>query len=163
MQTISLIAALDRQGGIGINGRIPWHLPADLARFKQLTMGRPIIMGRKTHESIGRPLPGRRNIVITAQRDYLAPGCDLAHSLDEALRLAGDGEVFVIGGAAVYQEALPRAHRLYLTRVDGTFTADTFFPEYDAGGWTVREHHLHPANGKNAWPYVFTVFEAISE
>lgn len=163
MQTISLIAALDRQGGIGLDGKIPWHLPEDLARFKQITMGRPIIMGRKTYESIGRPLPGRRNIVITSQRDYEAPGCDIVHSLDQALRLAGEGEVFVIGGATLYQEALPRAHRLYLTHVDGTFSADTFFPEFDAGEWSVCEHHPCPVNDRNAWSCVFTVLEPISK
>ncbi|MDX1687598.1 MAG: dihydrofolate reductase, partial [Candidatus Promineifilaceae bacterium] len=109
---ISLIAALDRNGVIGDDGRIPWRLPADLKYFKRVTMGKPLIMGRKTYESIGRPLPGRQNIVLTRQRDYRAPGCTVVHSLEEALAAAGDAEeVMVAGGGSVYRQFLPRADR----------------------------------------------------
>lgn len=139
---ISLIVAMDERRGIGYRGQLPWHLPADLRRFKSLTMGHSLVMGRKTYESIGRSLPGRTMIVLTRDRDYNAPGCLLAHSLEEALEIArqsGDDEVFVIGGGEVFEQALPLADRIYLTRVHAVFEADTYFPEYNPGGWVVLE------------------------
>jgi dihydrofolate reductase len=162
VQLVSLIAALDNQGGIGLDGKIPWHLPADLAHFKQITMGHPVVMGRKTFQSIARPLPGRRNIVITRQTQFSAPGCEVAFSLIDALKLAGDGEAFVIGGAAVYREALPQAVKLYLTRVNSAFAADTFFPSFDEIEWQVRERVERPQDEKNPWSCEFIIYERIS-
>lgn len=136
--TISLIVAMGENRVIGADQRMPWHLPADLKRFRQTTMGRPILMGRKTHESIGRPLPGRQNIVLSSRRDYAAPGCVVVHSLDEALREAGGGEAMVIGGASLYRECLPLAERIYLTLIHREFAGDTFFPgfpEFDRAAW----------------------------
>lgn len=131
---LTLIAALDDERGIGKGGKLPWHISADLKRFKRLTTGHPIIMGRKTFESIGKPLPERTNIVITRDESLNAPGCVVAHSLKDALAAAetapGSDEAFVIGGAEIYALALPRADRLELTLVSGTHRADAFFPEY---------------------------------
>ncbi|HLB15045.1 MAG TPA: dihydrofolate reductase [Burkholderiales bacterium] len=136
MALTALVAALARNRVIGVGNRLPWRLPEDLARFKRLTMGAPVIMGRKTRESIGRPLPGRRNIVVTRARDVNWEGCIVAHSLDEALALARDaGEAFVIGGAELYAQALPRADRLYLTLIDADYAGDASFPEFDAAAW----------------------------
>ena len=159
MQTVSLIVATAPDGAIGKDNRIPWHLPADLARFKRLTMGRPIVMGRKTYETIGRPLPGRRNIVMTRQPDYRAEGCEVVGSLDEALARAGDGEVFVIGGADVYRAALPRASRIHLTRVDGLFEADTFFPDIDEREWREVERVPGTVDDRNRHAHVFVTLE----
>ena len=142
MPVISLVVAMARNRVIGASGRLPWHLPDDLKRFKKLTLGGSIVMGRRTHDSIGRPLPGRRNIVVTRRAGASFAGCEVAHSLDEALALAGDApEVFVIGGAELYRLALPRADRLYLTLVDAEYPGDTVFPELDPADWreTARE------------------------
>jgi dihydrofolate reductase len=138
-QTISLIAAIGKNGVIGRGLEIPWRLPADQQRFKQLTLGRSLIMGRKTHESIGRPLPGRRNIIVSRQPGYAAAGCEVATSFEHALTLAGDGEVFVIGGADLYRAALPLADRLYLTWVDLAPEGDVLFPAYVEEDWDVIE------------------------
>ncbi len=131
---ISLIAALDEMNGIGKNGQLLFQIPDDLKRFKQLTLGHPIIMGRKTFDSIGKPLPGRTNIVITRNPEYQPAGITIVHSLDEALKQAAEveqQEIFVIGGAQIYTQAINRASRLYLTLVEGDYRADTFFPTYE--------------------------------
>ncbi len=157
---ISLIAALDRNGVIGDDGRIPWRLPADLKYFKRVTMGKPLIMGRKTYESIGHPLPGRHNIVLTRQRDYRAPGCTVVHSLEEALAAAGDvEEVMVAGGSSIYRQFLPRADRLYLTFVETTADGETTFPPFDREEWHLVFEEAHPADQQNPFPYRFTIFE----
>ena len=118
MSTVSLVVAADEEGGIGRGGGLPWHLPADLKHFRALTMGKPVIMGRRTWESIGRPLPGRRNVVVSRQPSLQVPGCEVAGSLDDALRLADDAaEACVIGGAEIYRLALPLADQIHLTRV----------------------------------------------
>ena len=161
MTIVSLIAALDRKRGIGKGGALPWHLPADLARFKSLTMGHPVIMGRKTHASIGKALPGRRNIVVTGDPAFHGLGIERVHSLDEALQVAGDGEVFVIGGAAIYRAALLKAHRLYLTKIDGEFGADVFFPEFDESAWRVIERTPSAADARNAFACEFIVLERV--
>jgi dihydrofolate reductase len=138
-----LIVAMARNRVIGRDGKLPWHLSADLKRFKALTLGHHIIMGRKTWESIGRPLPGRTSIVITRHPAYAAPGAQVVDSLSSALKLARhDLEVFVIGGGQIYCEALPVADRIYLTEVDAEFAGDTFFPPLSPGEWDVstREH-----------------------
>lgn len=132
---ISIIAAIaSGNRALGKNGRLIYYIPEDLKRFKKVTSGHPIIMGRKTFESIGHPLPDRTNIVITRDEDYFAEGVEMSHSLDEALRLAslaqGDDEVFVIGGGQIYEEAMPFADKLYLTIVEGNPDADTFFPPF---------------------------------
>lgn len=136
MHIISLIVAMDKNRAIGYKGKIPWNLPDDLQYFKKVTMGAPIIMGRKTHESIGRALPGRKNIIVSSQEKYIpVEGVFLARTLAEALVFAGEGEVFIIGGERVYSETLPFAARLYLTEVFGEFSGDTFFPEFDMNEW----------------------------
>lgn len=137
MPRISLVAALARNRVIGADNRLPWHLPEDLRRFKALTLAHPVIMGRRTYASIGRPLPGRANIVITRDRGYAAPGCIIVHTLQAALEAgAGAGEIFVIGGAEIYALALPRADRLHLTEIDAEFPGDALFPAFDAGDFT---------------------------
>ena len=133
---MAIISALGRNRAIGIEGKLPWHLPDDLRRFKRITMGHPVVMGRKTYASLGRPLPGRTNLIVTRNPAFRADGCLVLHRLDEALRAAGDqpgGDlIFVIGGGEIYRQALPLADRLYLTLVDDEpADADTFFPEYD--------------------------------
>lgn len=142
---LSLIAAVAANGVIGSDNALPWRLPEDLKRFKALTLGHPVIMGRKTYESIGRPLPGRRNIIITHNATYAADGCETASSLGNALAACSGTaeEIFVIGGAQIYAEALPRAQRLYLTEIRAEFAGDARFPEFDRRAWreTARERH----------------------
>jgi dihydrofolate reductase len=135
VKPLALIVGFAKNRGIGLRGAIPWHVAEDLKRFKALTMGHAIIMGRKTHESIGRVLPGRRNIVVTRGSATLA-GCERASSLDEALKLVADDALpFIIGGAQLYAEALPKVTQLFLTQLDRDVEADTFFPELNAGEW----------------------------
>jgi dihydrofolate reductase len=142
--TLSVIAAVARHGAIGKDNALLARLPDDLKRFRRLTMGHPILMGRKTWDSLGRPLPGRRNIVITRQPGWRAEGAEAAASLDAALALAAPAdEVFVIGGAEVYALALPRADRLLLTEIDAEFDADTFFPPWNRADFTLAESEAH--------------------
>ena len=159
---LSLIVAMSRNRVIGARGAIPWHLPNELKRFKKITMGHHIIMGRKTWESIARPLPGRTSVIVTRQTGYHAPGAVIAHSLDEAIRRCGDDEeVFVIGGAELYAEALPRANRLYMTLVDAEIEGDTSMPEFDGRTWREIESESFPADGRHAFPYHCSVHERI--
>ena len=156
MTLVSLIVATDDRGGIGRDGRMPWHLPEDLQRFKRITMGKPIVMGRKTWESIGRPLPGRQNIVISRQAGLDTPGAMVVGSLPDALRAAGDvPEVCVIGGAEIYRLALPMAQEIHLTRVHAIVDADTFFPVLDAVEWEEVGREDRPADERHAYPYSF--------
>lgn len=153
---IAIVVAMDRNRVIGREGGLPWHLPGDLQRFKRLTMGRPIIMGRRTHASIGRPLPGRDNIVVTGNPAYLAPGCRIAHSLEEALGLAEDAPMAcVIGGAALFGEALPLASRIYLTEVHADAHGDVRFPHFDRARWCEVAREFHPADERNAHAHSF--------
>lgn len=138
---ISIIAIMGKDREIGVAGQQPWQIPADLTRFRELTTGHTVIMGRRTYEIIGRPLPGRRNIVLSRDHNFQAEGCEIRHSFDEALTDCADGEVFVIGGGEIYKQALPIADRLYLTIVDDTPDADTFFPEYTGFQETFSEQH----------------------
>jgi dihydrofolate reductase len=155
MPTVSLVAALARNRVIGAGSRLPWYLPEDLRRFKRLTMGAPVIMGRKTHESIGKPLPGRRNIVVTRQPGARWEGCEVAGSLEAALAAAGDApEVFVIGGAELYAAALPRADRLHLTLIDAEYEGDALFPAFDPADW--RETAREPGPG-----FTFVTYERV--
>ena len=156
---ISLIVAAARNGVIGAQGKLPWHLPADLKRFKQLTLGHPILMGRKTFESIGKLLPGRTNILLTRQEDFQAPGCRAAASLEEALKLCGnDPEIFVIGGASVYSQALPFADRIYLTQIHHDFQGDTRLFPIDPAAWQETSREDFPADPENPYPYSFLTF-----
>lgn len=155
---IALIVAMDEKSGIGYNNDLPWRLPDELRRFKQLTMGHHLIVGRKTYESIGRPLPGRRMIVLTRQPNYAAPGCHLANSLESGLALAhqaGEDLVFIAGGSQVFAEALPLAKHLFLTRVHARLVVDTFFPDFDLAGWQLVECDHHPADHQHAYAFTF--------
>jgi len=148
---------------IGANGAIPWHLPEELKRFKVLTMGHHLIMGRKTWESIGRLLPGRETVIVTRQPGYSVPGATITHSLDEAVAACGnDSEIFVIGGAELYAQALPRARRLYLTTIEADVAGDTFMPEFDASGWQEVESVPFAADGKNRYAFQCSTYERIT-
>lgn len=160
--TVSLIAAVARNGVIGNDGDLPWHLPADLKRFRELTTGHYVLMGRKTHESIGRPLPERTNVVLSRSTTYEAPGCTVAPSIGAALeraRAAGETETFVIGGAGVYEAALPRADRLYLTRVATDAPGDVRFPKLNEHVWRETLYEEHPADDRHAHAFAFTLLE----
>lgn len=157
---VSIIVAMTDQRVIGINNELPWKLSGDMAWFRQQTMGKPIIMGRKTYESIGRPLPGRANIIITRDRSYCVEKCAVAHDIDDALRLAGDvDEAMIIGGASFYEQMLPQADRLYLTLVHGEVEGDAWFPEIDFDQWQEIERHDHLADEKNQFDHSFLIFE----
>lgn len=157
---VSLVAAMARNRVIGRENRLPWHLPEDLKRFRQLTMGAPVIMGRKTYQSIGRPLPGRRNIIVTRQDDLAFEGCETVHSLGEALQIARDAaEAFVVGGAELYRLALPRADRLYLTLIEAEYAGDAYFPDLDLGAW--RERDRERGAGDGGLCYDFVTYERV--
>ena len=157
MKKVTVVAAMARNGAIGLDGRMPWHLPAELGHFKKTTWGKPIIMGRKTYESIGKPLPGRQNIVVTRSRKFKAEGCDIATSFKSAIDLAEGEEVMVIGGGQLYRRALPLAQRLIITEVDCAPEADTWFPEWDIGQWLEVHREEYPANENN--PHSFSIVE----
>jgi len=157
---LSLVAALDRTFAIGRDGVMPWHMPADLKRFKQLTLGKPVLMGSKTARAIGRALPGRRNLVLT--RADAAPFAEqeVVHSLDDAIAIANGEELCVIGGGEVYVLAMPRATRLHLTWIDTeTEDADAFFPTFNAIEWRETFREIHPADAKHAFGYTFIDYE----
>jgi dihydrofolate reductase len=157
---LALVVAMDQQGVIGKGGTLPWRLPADLKHFRAITWGKPVVMGRKTHESIGRPLPGRKNIVVSRDPDYSSPGCSVVHSIEQALaHIQAAAEVMIIGGAALYAETLPRAHRIYLTEVHAEFDGDVHFPAYDRTAWRERERVDHSADAVNLYPYSFVLLE----
>ncbi len=157
---VSIIAAMDRNRLIGSDNQLPWYLPADLAHFKQVTMGKPIIMGRKTYESIGRPLPGRTNIVLTRSADFHTEGVLTANSLEQALDyVSEEDEVMIIGGSTIYELALPRADRLYLTYVESAFEGDAWFPEFDIECWRVVASEQHRADEKNSSDYRFVSYQ----
>ncbi len=166
---LSMIVAQSENRVIGRNNKLPWNLPEDLRYFKQVTMGKPIIMGRKTYESIGRPLPGRLNIVITRSRDYARTGIEVVHSLDEALAQAasfceinGQAEALIIGGADLYAQALPLTQRLYLTQVHATVEGDAFFPHLAGNAWREVGAQRFSADGCNPYDYSFQVLERIA-
>jgi dihydrofolate reductase len=156
---ISLVVAVAENNVIGHAGRLPWHLPQDLQRFKQITLGHPILMGRLTYESIGRPLPGRRNLVMSHDRQLQISGCTVVSDLDAAIAAAAATELQVIGGAKVYEQALPRAERIYLTRVHANVTGDTYFPALDPGEWIEVSREPRPADERHAYAYSFIVLE----
>jgi dihydrofolate reductase len=146
---ISIIVAASTNNVIGRDGNLPWRLPEDLKRFKQVTMGKPMIMGRATWESIGRPLPGRQNIVMTRQNCFVAEGCDVVTTIDAALAVAGDAsEVMVIGGGKLYEQFLERTDRMYFTRVHARIDGDTYFPEFDEHAWQQVAEEVFPASAE---------------
>lgn len=157
---ISLIAAMGRNRVIGKDNDQPWDLPADWAYFKRKTLGKPCIMGRKTHEAIGKPLPERTNIIITRDRNYKAEGCVVVHSIDEALRAVRDAkEIMVIGGAEIYSQFLIHADRLYLTFIDADFEGDAFFPWFNETEWAEVSSEDHEPDENNPYRYRFVVME----
>ncbi|WP_053363884.1 dihydrofolate reductase [Bacillus sp. FJAT-27251] len=157
---ISLIWAMDENRAIGRDNQLPWHLPEDLKFFKRVTMGHPIAMGRKTHESIGRPLPGRENIIITRDRDYKSEGCTILHSVDELLHYHDlhKEELFVIGGAEIFKEVLPHADRLYVTMIHERFDGDTFFPVFHMDAWELETREKGIRDEKNPYDYEFLIY-----
>ena len=160
---VSIIVAVAENGVIGDRNSLLWHISEDLRNFKRVTSGHPVIMGRKTFESLGRPLPNRKNVVITRQ-DIEIEGCEVVHSLEEALGVFSvEEEVFVIGGAQIYREALPIADRFYLTRVHHKYEGDTSFPEWDASEWRVIESESFERGEKYEYPFTIEVLERISQ
>ncbi len=163
---LSLICALSRNRAIGINNQLPWHLPRDLAHFKAVTMGHPIIMGRKTFDSIGRPLPGRHNIVVSHQREWAREGVTVVNNLIDAIacatemaQSAGQREIMLIGGASLYEQALPLAQRLYLTEVHVDIPGDAFFPVFASDEWSEVCREEWSADDKNSFSCAFVVYE----
>ncbi|WP_099351586.1 dihydrofolate reductase [Fredinandcohnia onubensis] len=162
---ISLLVAMDKNQLIGKDNDLPWRLPADLAYFKRVTMGHPIIMGRKTYDSIGRPLPGRENIIVTRDTSYKAEGCKVIHSIEEIVKMnqQTDQELFVIGGAEIFKEILPYSDRLYITEINEGFDGDTYFPAFDKAKWKVISKEQGIKNEKNPYDYTFLVYEKIPQ
>ncbi|WP_080845725.1 dihydrofolate reductase [Cytobacillus gottheilii] len=157
---ISLMWAMDENGVIGKDNQLPWHLPEDLKFFKRTTMGRPIVMGRKTWDSIGRPLPGRENIVITRDRQFTCDDCTVFYSLEEMLTYCSNmEEVFVIGGAEIFKQILPAADRLYITSIHETFEGDTYFPDLDLSQWTLQSREQGIKDEKNPYDYEFLIYQ----
>ncbi len=161
---LSIIVAVARNGVIGRENRLPWRLPADLLHFKQVTMGKPMIMGRRTWESLPGLLPGRRHIVLSRDPGYRAEGAEVATSLEQALALAGEvDEVMIIGGARLYEQALPLAQRLYLTEIDADIEGDAHFPPFDSVLWREVSREWRPADERNEHACCFRVLERIGE
>lgn len=163
---ISLIVAMAANRVIGRDNALPWRLPADLRRFKQVTMGHTLVMGRKTYDSIGRPLPGRRTVVVTRQPGWSPQGAketdgvQVVPSLDDALATAsGESEVFVAGGGEMFRAILPRADRIHLTRIDAEISGDTTFPEFDPTAWKIVEEEHHEPDAENPFPYTFQILD----
>lgn len=154
-----MIVAASTNNVIGVDGDLPWHISADLKKFKAITMGKPMIMGRATYESIGRALPGRHSIVLSRQEGFEAEGCDVVSSPTEALKVAGDvDEVMIIGGGKVYMDFLPMTDRIYLTRVDATMEGDTWLPELDADEWKLLQSEKHSASAEREYGFSFEVW-----
>ncbi len=159
---VSIIVAMGRNGVIGKDNSLIWHLPADLKYFKHTTMGKPVIMGRKTFDSVGKPLPGRTNIIVTRRKDYGVPGCLTAGSVEQAIELvAGEPEVFIAGGGEIYRQALPLADRLYITIIDHDFDGDTFFPDISEKRWKISQEIYHPADERNKYPMLFRIYKKV--
>jgi len=160
---ISLIAAMAQNRVIGKQNQLPWHLPADLKHFKSITMDKPIVMGRKTFESIGKALPGRQNIIITRDKNFQAENCTIVHSLDEAFEITKDQEeVMVIGGASIYEQALPKTQRIYLTLIHENIEGDTYFPEWNNNEWKETSKETFEPNEKNQYKYSFITMKLIA-
>jgi dihydrofolate reductase len=158
---LSLIWAMDRNRTIGKDNRLPWRLPDELAYFKKVTMGHPIIMGRRTYESIGRPLPGRTNVVLSRDENYQVDGCTIAHSVQEIMDKYEGSPYFVIGGAQIYRQFLPYAERLYVTFIDHDFKGDEWFPEINWPQWQLIAEQPGEINEKNPYTYYFRIYERL--
>ena len=157
---ISLIAAIGKNNAIGVGGKLPWNLPDDLKRFKEITKGHCVIMGRKTYESIGRLLPERKNIIITRNKEYKIDGAIIVSSIEEALKeCGGDNEPFVIGGGEIFKIALPYANKMYLTRVDTKIPADAFFPEWNPDEWKILSKEFHPKDARHEYDFTFIIYK----
>jgi dihydrofolate reductase len=156
---ISLIFAMGRNNALGYKNKMPWYLPADFAYFKKVTMGQPVIMGRKTFESIGKPLPGRTNIVITRSTSFSHDGCIVVNSVNKAKELVKDKDSFIIGGAEIYKAFLPMADKLYITEIDNDFKADTYFTDIDYSKWRLVSSEPGTKDEKNPFDYKFLVYE----
>lgn len=161
---ISLIVAMDKNRLIGKENQLPWHIPQDLAYFKKITLNHKIVMGRKTFESIGRPLPGRENIILTRDPSYSQEGCTIMHSIDEIMMLSSgsDEEIFVIGGAEIFKEILSNSNRLYITEIDHEFDGDTYFPETVDTEWKIISTEKGIKDEKNPYEFKFVVYEKIN-
>ena len=161
---LSILVAMARNRVIGQNNTLPWHLPADLKHFKFLTMGKTIVMGRKTYQSIGKPLPGRTNIIITRQANYEVPGAVIVNSVEDALRVckeisAHDSETFVIGGENLYRQTIKICQRMYITEIHRDFEGDTFFPEFNLDDWEETQRDKHFSDGDNCMEYHFVILD----
>ncbi|MBN1683882.1 MAG: type 3 dihydrofolate reductase [Gammaproteobacteria bacterium] len=156
---LSIIVAIGKNNVIGYKNQLPWHLPADLSHFKKLTLNKTVVMGRKTYESIGKPLSGRENIIITHDPNYQARGCKIATSLEQAIKMASSKEVFIIGGQSLYAQTLPIADRLYLTLVDIECPGDTFFPAIHFKDWEEVSREPHFADSHNPYDYCFVTLK----
>ena len=160
---ISIIAAMANQRAIGINNSLPWNLPADMQWFRKCTMGKPIIMGRTTYESIGKPLPGRKNVIVTRNVEYRVEGAIVVHSLEQAIEaVQGEAEAMIIGGSNIYSQALDFADRLYLTEIHSDVEADSWFPEFDLQQWQQQSREDHTADEKNIHDYSFVVLQRLA-
>lgn len=162
--SISLVVAAATNNGIGKEGKLPWHLPNDMKHFKNVTWALPVIMGRKTFESLGKPLAGRKNIVISRQSGFQAEGAIVVRSIDDALFVAGETdarEIMVIGGGEIYRAVFEKAKRIYMTRVEAEPEADTFFPQIQGDQWWLASRHKHEADERNAYNYAFEVWERV--
>ncbi len=159
--TISLIAAMGKNREIGFNGKLPWDLPAELNRFRETTRGCPVIMGRRTHEAIGRVLPGRKNIIVTRDLSYGAEGCIVVHTIEDAIAAAqgDDREIFVIGGTEIFKLALPLADKMILTFVDAAPEADTYFPEFSEHEWRETKSEPHYKDNENQYDFIIKTYE----
>ncbi|OPH51985.1 dihydrofolate reductase [Paenibacillus ferrarius] len=157
--SISFIFAMDRNRAIGLNNALPWYLPADLKFFKAVTLGHPILMGRKTYDSIGKPLPGRRNIILTQNPAFEAEGCEVVHSVQEAVEAFQDQELFVIGGAEIFRLFSEAVNRMYITFIEHEFEADTYFSELDLSQWSLQSSEQGERNEKNTYEYYFRIYE----
>ena len=157
---ISIISAMASNRAIGIRNTLPWQLPEDLKHFKSLTMGHHIVMGRKTYDSIGKPLPGRDTVIVTRNADFAVPGCLAVNSLEAALTVShGEAEVFFVGGAELYRQALAIAHRIYLTEIQRVFDGDAFFPEFDKSQWIETARDKRRTDGPNGFEYHFVIYD----
>jgi dihydrofolate reductase len=157
--TLSFVFAMGRNREIGLNNQLPWRLPADLKFFKKVTMGHPIIMGRKTYESIGRPLPGRTNVIVTRQQDFQAAGCTVVHSIDEVNQTFANDEVYVIGGTELFKSFLPQADQLIVTYIDADFEADTYFPDIPSNEWILDWSEPGVKDEKNPYDFEFRIYK----
>jgi len=157
---ISIIAAVGNNWVVGIKNKLPWNLPADMDHFRQLTMGKPVIMGQKTFESIGKPLPERTNIILTLDKNFISPDCLITHSIEEALEAAKNfDEVMICGGVSIYRQFLPLADKIYLTLIEGDFEGDAYFPEFNWRDWKELERIENTPDNNNPYKYTFLTLE----